>query len=207
MRLVSSVFFVIVISQFAHADVIDLTIESGLSFEQSSGIQFIDVFATWNGSQSAPFGDGFSADFLLSRVGSGPAVAFSSEGPTSNDLTPTGRIGMPSSLGVTQLRITSALAFPVSDPSLAILNLNFLGSIQMPSTTTLVARLSVDTNTLAPGTFSIAAENPSFGTFTGFNVSNGGFSITAVPEPSSLLLTAGVAVGTAFAVSKTSSFT
>jgi hypothetical protein len=171
MRFLGLVLGLFLFASQANAAII-LTIGSG-SFAQDSGVQFVDVFAR---SDAAELTDFLVADFNL--------------GGASFNSPAAGTFGFAGAIGAGNLQGTSSFLVDGSDATgrTSNLSLDFTAPQLFPNADTLIARLAINTNGAAAGTFNITGAN--FATLAGVNTVNAGsFSIiTAVPEPTSMAL-------------------
>jgi hypothetical protein len=147
------------------------------SFQTNSGIQSIPVFAN-STLVGGEVGVGIAADFAL-----GGGALFNT--PNAGTFGDPGFIGNGNiNFGASSFdRDTTPGSFNIG--SLNLTFQNFAGSI--PNTPTPLATLLVNTANLALANYPISVTNGFFGIGSIANAS-GSFSITAVPEPSSILL-------------------
>ncbi len=163
---------------FTRADII-LTLGGNTSFSPDSGVVFLDVLAhsTTGESRTA-----FTADFSLSSGG------FASNDNGFGDgggFTKTGQLGQATWIGAGNLQGTSFFVFDSGDPSLALVSLDFKNSQPFPTTDQLLLRLAINTTGLASGNYGITVNSNASST-----TSLGPFTISAVPEPTSLAIIA-----------------
>lgn len=178
-----------------------LTFGSGNVFMQNSGVHTIDVFVRTN--NATPEGSfGMSTDFTLSGGAFAPndhGFAFSAAVPAPGE-TKTGFIGLPGSFGVPNIDAgITFFSFLSADPSSAVLSIAVNPQFSVPTTDILLARLTVNVNGLAVNNYSITAASNAGGTGASAVVgASGSFTITAVPEPSSILGVSLLAIGGCF---------
>ncbi len=152
------------------------------SYAQSSGIKNLSIFASSNNvANDAAFG--MSVDFQITGAGSPsfPSVA--------------GTYGQPGMIGAGNIFGGSSFNNGgVGFPSIANLNLQFNAAQPIPGAPTPLAAFTIDTSTFAPGTYTItpfsAAVDAATPSGQAFTLNGGSFTITAVPEPSSMVMLA-----------------
>ena len=192
MRIVFLLAFSVMLVSSAKAGIV-LTIVNK-SFDSDSGVQLIDVFARTS-NPTTETTKSISADFTLSRgvfVENNNGFGFASgiNPPASEKRT--GIVGSAGMLAAGNIFGGSFFVFDSSDPKFAVLSLDLIADQPVTVTDQRLLQLTVNVNGLAPGNYGIDVAG-------GTNVVGGtfGFSITAVPEPGSLLLlsTVGIAIG------------
>jgi hypothetical protein len=140
-------------------------------------LQQIDLFIS-GGPDSTNF---IVGDIMLS----GGSFVFNDNGFTEAGGTKTGIFGQTGYLGNGNLQPTSFLVFDPSDDKTALLSMDFTASQNVAVGSLLLATLTFNVDGLAPGTYSIGFEN--FDSLVSISGVPGTFSVTAVPEPSSVL--------------------
>ena len=141
------------------------------TFEQNSGVQFVDVFARATAPETT---SSFVADFTLGGARFDSPVA--------------GTFGFAGSIGAGFLDPASSFTVDSIDPRVAYLNLDFATPQALPSVNTLIARLGIQTNAASLGTFNISADNVATPAGLGSAAAGSFTIITAVPEPTSMAL-------------------
>jgi hypothetical protein len=173
MRILGLLLGLVVICSNASAEII-MTIGSG-TFNAGAGPVSIDVFArSTAGNESAL---AFIADFRLATQGkfANPPGTFGGLGFIG-----AGNINGPSS---------SFTIDPADSTNrTANLSLDFVSNQLFGSTDQRIATLSIDTTGVAAGTYNVLGLNFDTGSGGAHRVNNGSFTITAVPEPTSIAL-------------------
>ncbi len=171
--LISSFLFLALVVGQAGADLM-LTTTSGLSFLQNSGTQSFQLFG-----KSAPTDPAIIALIGTIAIDS-PAVGLGNF---------TNPISYVLNLDASNVNASSTGVLDPIDARIAYLSLDFTAPQLLPTVTPgVLGTFNFDTNGLAPGTYNIllsalASDSPNVvGT-------NGSFTITAIPEPSSILVT------------------
>lgn len=144
-----------------------LKVGSG-TFAPNSGIQAIDVLVSSDASDNTLF---LIADFQLA-AGVFPVAA--------------GTFGQPGMVGFGNIQDPPASQFVSAGNNSATLSLDFTNAQPIPAADTLIARMFIDTTGVAIGTYAIQVT--SLSTQVGGSSVNGSFTISPVPEPSSLSL-------------------
>ena len=155
------------------------------SFDQNSGRQLIDVFAKTNLATTEST-KAISADFTLSRglfVENNNGFGFATGNNPPATQKKTGIVGTAGTLAAGNIFGGSYFVFDTSDPTFAALSLDLISDQPVTTSNQLLLQLTVNVDGLAPGNYGIDVAG-------GANVVGGnfGFSIVAVPEPSSFLL-------------------
>lgn len=144
-----------------------LIVGSG-SFAPNSGVQAVDILVHSDAADNSLF---LTADFQLA-AGVFPVAA--------------GEFGQAGMVGVGNIQDPPASQFISAGNNSATLSLDFTNVQPFPATDTLIGRMFIDTTGVAEGTHNIQVT--SFATQVASSSVNGSFTITAVPEPSSLCL-------------------
>ena len=147
------------------------------TFQLNSGVNPVDIFVRSDAADSTLF---LTADFELS-AGVFPVAA--------------GIFDQAGMVGFGNIQAPPSSQFVSAGNNSATLTLDFTDPQLLPAVDTVLARMFIDTSGLGEGTYnivvtSLAAQGP-------ISSVNGSFTITAVPEPSSLCLL-GVAALVAF---------
>jgi hypothetical protein len=177
MRSVFAVVLVCLFNSAASAEIV-LSVESGKVFFENSGVHQINLFIT-GGPSSTDF---LTSDIILSAG----AFAPNDNGFSEQGLEKTGIFGQDGYLGNGNLQATSFLVFAPSDSSSAVFGMDFISQQSVPLGPSLLATLTIDVNGLAPGNYSIDFDN--LGAQGAISGLSGSFAVTAVPEPSSVLV-------------------
>ena len=177
-----------ILSSTAGATII-LSFNPTNSLQVDSGIQKVAVFA--NSTVAAgEAGNAIGADFTLSGVGGAAAnrAIFAN---------PAGEFALTGFLGAGNVAVGSTFNRGTANQSLGLMNINFNpGTVVAPSTRIQVANLLINTSGLALGSYNISTANGFFGNGDVSNAT-GSFTITAVPEPTSIAMI-GLAIGGIF---------
>jgi hypothetical protein len=179
---IASVFSTLVGTSDQAPAAVVLTFQNGASFVEGSGVQSMNILAQSN------------ANDLPTSIVADIAI----QGATFTAMP--GTFGLPGFIGEGNLdMLGSTFIRDMNNPRIAYPSLEFINPQLVPSSPQPLARFSFDISGLAPGFYSL--------TFSGVSASdglvpasgiNGGFQITAVPEPSSVLLM-GSSLGLCFA--------
>ncbi|MCY2977367.1 MAG: PEP-CTERM sorting domain-containing protein [Planctomycetota bacterium] len=180
MRILGLLLGLAVICSNANAEII-MTIGSG-TISSGAGPISIDVFARSTAGTESAFA--FIADFRLAT-----------QGKFSN---PPGTFGGLGFLGAGNINgPSSSFTIDAADSTnrTANLSLDFVSSQLFGSTDQRIATLSIDTTGVGAGTYNILGLNFDTGSGGAHRVNNGSFTVSAVPEPTSIALLSVVAVG------------
>jgi hypothetical protein len=143
------------------------------TFAQNSGVQTVNVVFRSTNTTDTLFS--FSTDFSLE------AGIF--------DTTP-GTFGNPGDYGEGNIDEASEFLRDPEDLQSAVLTLEFNSAETMPIADATIARLAIDTTGVGPGTYAINIFNPFTQDGDGVDIPStavgGSFTISAVPEPTSL---------------------
>jgi PEP-CTERM motif len=154
------------------------------TFLQNTGIQAVDLLVRSNAADTSLF---LTADFQLS-AGVFPTAA--------------GSFNQAGMVGAGNIQAPPISQFVSAGNNSATLSLDFTNPQLFPAADAVLARMFIDTTGLGIGTYNILVT--SIATQVASSSVNGTFTITAVPEPSSLILI-GVATLLSFGRRKVSS--
>ena len=180
--------FAVFVPEAALADLFDIAIEDGRVVATDSGVSYFDILVRRRVTDEENPSLGFLNAQISLMDEAGGVLPFSATGATVNNLTPTGELGGTGVFAAANLSSASKFVFETSDPSLAVLDLFFNSPVQISTTFSRVARASVNVDGLASGRYVISIDDAFFGSTAATIKQQGAFTVTAVPEPSSVAL-------------------